>query len=282
MAKGSVEDYHPQHPEDQEYFSDDDLEAIIRVAGGIPDGEVIHWRPAEDGSELVPVRLPRRVALKERLESAARCWDVTRQYENMPSPAQTAQAFKKVEGAANALLVALRLHRHDFGDGVLDNLPRALRDGLECEAQKDSSVVSVQEDLSNGTFTRDLDILQPNGADLLADAIQGIYRLREWSRVLGSRMSGAAPRTDRHEGDPALGELFREIALVWMDVFGGELRASVAAPGGANEGEAGGPTVNFFRASLKPLLGDRTPSDKAIRARIRRLRHSLLKSSPQK
>jgi hypothetical protein len=72
MAKGSVKDYNPKHPEDREYFSDNDLEAIIHAAGGLPDGEVDHQRAAEDGSGLITVRVPRRVALKERLESAAR------------------------------------------------------------------------------------------------------------------------------------------------------------------------------------------------------------------
>jgi hypothetical protein len=279
MAKGSVEDFRPEYPDGREYYSENDLEAIIRAAGGLPDGEVDHLRPAEDGSELVPAKVSRRVALKERLESAARYWDIARQYANKPTPPQTAEDFKKIERRANSLLIALQLHKHDFGDDVLEKLPPALRDGFEDEAQKDAGVVSVQEDLSNGTFTRDVDILQPNGADLLVDAIRGVYRLRDWSRARGTRTAEAIPHHKRYEADLALDELFKEIALIWTNIFKRELRFSVGAPERPSKGKATGPVVRFFRACLEPLLHEQAPTNDAIRARIRRLLPSLVKPS---
>jgi hypothetical protein len=279
MAKGSVKDYHPEHPEDREYFSGDDLEAIIHAAGGLPDGEVDHQRAAEDGSGLDAVIVLRRIALKERLESAARYWDITRQYENKPTSTQTAEAFKKIEKFLNGTLTVLQLDQHDFGDDILEKLPRALRDGLEDQPQKDAGVLSVPGGLVNGQFTRNLDILQPSSADLLMDDIKGVYRLRDRVRAYNSRISERTQHNKRHEGDPYLNALFQHLALIWMDIFEGELRTSVAAQGSKDEGEAGGPLVRFIRACLEPLLADRTPSDKAIRARICRLGPSLLRSS---
>ena len=279
MAKGSVEDYRPAHPDDREYFSEEDLKGIIQAAGGLPGGEVDYQRAAEDGSELVMVRVPRRVALKERLESAARYWDVTRQYENKPTSIQTAEAFKRVERFLNGALTVLQLDQHDFGDDILEKLPRALRDGLEDEAQKDAGAVSVPQELANGQFTRNVDILRPNGSDLLADAIKGVYCLRNWSQARSSRMPDATPPTERHEGDPCLDELFQHFALIWMEIFNGELRTSVGAPERTDEGKAGGPLVRFVRAALEPLLHEEAPTDEAIRNRMRRLRSSLVKSS---
>jgi hypothetical protein len=281
MAKGSVKDYHPEHPEDREYFSDDDLEAIIHAAGGLPDGEVNHQRAAEDGSGLITVRVPRRVALKERLESAARYWDVTCQYETKPTSIQTAKDFKKIEKLLNGVLTVLQLQKHEFGDDILEKLPRALRDGFEDQPQKDAGVLSAPEGLANGQFTRNINILQPSGADLLMDDIKGVYGLRDRARAYLSRVSERTPHGKRHEGDPALDELFKHLARIWMHIFEGELRTSVGAPNSRNEGDAGGPLVRFLGACLEPLLADRTPSDKAIRARIGRLRASLLKLSPE-
>ena len=279
MAKGLVEDYHPEHPEDREYFSEEDLDAIIQAAEGLPGDDVDHQRAAEDGSALITVRVPRRIALKERLEDAARYWDITRQYENKPTSTQTAEAFKRIEKLANNLLIALQVQKDDFGDNVLEELPRTLRDELEGQAQKDIGAVSVPRELVNGQFTRNVHILQPNGADLLADAIKGVYRLRQWSRARSRRMPDAAPRTERHEGDPYLDVLFKHLALIWMDIFEGELRTSVSAPERADEGKATGPLVRFFRACLEPLLHEEAPTDEAIRNRMRRLRSSLVKSS---
>jgi hypothetical protein len=279
MAKGSVEDYRPAHPDDREYFSEEDLKGIIQAAGGLPGGEVDHQRAAEDGSELVMVRVPRRVALKECLESAARYWDVTRQHENKPTSIQTAEAFKRVERFLNSALTVLQLDQHDFGDDILEKLPRALRDGLENEAQKDVGTVSVPQGLANGQFTRNIDILQPSGADLLMDDIKGVYRLRDRARALSGRMSDATPPNERHEGDPCLDELFKALMEVWIDIFAGEVRTSVGAPERADEGKAGGPLVRFFRACLEPLLHKEAPTDEAIRIRVRRLRSSLVKSS---
>jgi hypothetical protein len=133
--------------------------------------------------------------------------------------------------------------------------------------------------LANGQFTRNVDILRPNGSDLLADAIKGVYRLRNWSQARSSRMPDATPRTERHEGDPYLDAVFKTLMEIWMDIFAGEVRTSVGAPERADEGKAGGPLVRFFRASLEPMLHEEAPTDEAIRIRVRRLRSSLVKSS---
>jgi hypothetical protein len=279
MAKGSVEDYRPAHPEDRAYFSEDDLEAIIHAAGGLPGGEVDHQRAAEDGSGLVAVSVPRRVALKEQLEDAARYWDVTRQYENKPTSTQTAEALKKVEKYLNSVLTVLQLQKHDFGNDILEKLPRALRDGLEDQPQEDAGVLSVPGGLANGQFTRNIDILQPSGADLLMDDIKGVYHLRDRARAYNSRISERTPHNKRHEGDPYLDAVFKALMEIWVDIFAGEVRTSVGAPERADEGKAGGPLVRFFRACLEPLLHKEAPTDEAIRIRVRRLRSSLVKSS---
>ena len=281
MAKGSVEDYRPQLPDDQEYFSEDDLEAIIHAAGGLPDGEVDHQRAAEDGSGLVAVIVPRRVALKERLEDAAKYWDVTRQYENKPTSTQTAESFKKIEKFLNGALTVLQLDQHDFGDDGLEKLPRALRDELEDQPQENAGVLSTPGGLANGQFTRNIDILQPSGADLLMDDIKGVYRLRDRARAYNSRISERTPHNKRHEGDLYLDGLFKHLALIWMEIFDGELRSSVGAPDRVSEGKATGPVVRFFRMCLEPLLHEGTPSDEAIRHRLRQLRSALAKSNPK-
>ena len=82
---------------DGHLYSAKDIDDIIVAVGLLPKGNVEHERPSEDASGFVVASMGRREALAERLESAAKWWDVVSQFETEPTPKQLADTFKKIE-----------------------------------------------------------------------------------------------------------------------------------------------------------------------------------------
>ena len=230
---------------------------MIEVAGGVPEGHVEHERVNDDASGYVTVEVPRRTALKERLELAARAWKIHDEFQIKPTDRQVADACEVIEKASARLLKALRLAPESYGPHeFVDRVPNALRFGvLQAWAAKEAA------DLGG--------LPKYAGASLLDEAIRSVDRLRRWSGAAKRRQRAKADMKERppHAGDEALDRLIGELAGIWMEVFERPIATSVDSV----NGKPGGPMVRFASAALRPLLGDRTPSDFAIRARIRKL-----------
>ena len=106
-----------------------------------------------------------------------------------------------------------------------------------------------------------------SGEGLLRDGVHGVYRLQRWARSVKARhqTEERVPPAKRHARDEDLDRLFGDLAGIWADVFN-RRRATSVNP---DTGQAGGPMIRFFRACLMPVFKEDTPSDDAIRSRIR-------------
>ena len=70
-------------------------------------------------------------------------------------------------------------------------------------------------------------------------------------------------------GDRALIGFVGNLLDIYRDIFERPPATSVGAPDRANKGQPGGPTIRFLETCLRPVLGDDTPSNDALRRRIR-------------
>lgn len=252
MPKRSVEAFRlkrvsPGHA----WYSNVDIEAIIDAAGGLPEGDVEHFA---DNPNFATHGVPRRQALRDRLELAAHNYAVLSQFEIQPTAKQIADAMADIEAAAAKLIAALYLPEAMDQD-PLASMPTALR-GLQ------------------GWAVAEAKQLGKSGADLLGEAVYGVYRLHGWARneaQASRRAVRQTPQAKRHAGNEELDNLFKELASIWTDVFERPIATTVGGPQSVNAGKAGGPMLRFLSACLKPILKDTTPNYEAIRGRIRRL-----------
>ena len=257
MPKRSIEAFRPQGIRPgHRFYSDDDIEKIIDAAGGLPDGEVEHEVLVDgpDGIRYETRRVPRRQALVERLKQAAHAYTVLSEFQTEPTAKQISDAMADIEAAAAKLIAALHLPEAIDQD-PLASMPAALRYGaLQAQA-------ALEAERLGG-------LPKWSGAGLLSDSVRGVYRLRRWARnaKARSRTARQTSRAKRHVGDEALNALFGDLAGIWIDVFERPIATSVGES--ANARKAGGPMVRFFSACLKPILKDKTPTSKAIRARV--------------
>jgi hypothetical protein len=261
MPKRSIQAFRPQRIRpDHRVYSDDNIEAIITAAGGMPSGVIDHEILIHDakGFRREAHRVPRRQVLRERLEKAAHIYITFSEYQTEPTPNQIADAMADIEEAAATLIAALHLPEAMEQD-LLASMPTALRYGaLQAEAALEAS---------------ELDGLpRCSGEGLLRDSVHGVYRLHRWARSVKARNRTARqiPWTKKHARDEDLNRLFGDLAGIWFFVFERPIATSVSGPESARPGQAGGPMVRFLSACLKPILNE-TPSNEAIRSRIRRL-----------
>ena len=227
----------------------------------MPSGEIDHEILIDDakGFRREVHRVPRRQVLRERLEKAGHIYITFSEYQTEPTIKQIADAMADIEAAAATLIAALYLPEAMEQD-PLASMPTALRYGaLQAEAALEASEL--------GGLPR------WSGEGLLRDSVHGVYRLHRWARSVKARHRTARqiPWTKKHARDEDLNRLFGDLAGIWFHVFERQIATSVSGPESARPGQAGGPMVRFFRACLKPILKDKTPSDNAIRNRIRRL-----------
>jgi len=255
MPRRSIDGFNPTGLNlDGQFYSAEDIDRIVEAVGRLPNCNVEHERPNEDGSGLVTASVGRREALAERLESAAKSWHVVSQFQVEPTPKQLADAFGKIEKAAENLRKALGLPvKPRFKDETAD-MPPALRfGGLQPYAAKENWLVT--------------------GDGRLREAVRGVYQLRNWAGAAKNQneAKGKTPRDNRSAGDVSLDELFISLATIYKDIFKREIATSVGAPTSANPSQPTGPLIRFLCASLTPLLNDDTPSPEATRERCRRL-----------
>lgn len=268
MPKRSIEAFDPiGRWLDGPFYSDADIDDIIRAAGRLPAGDVPHTRFNPDTGDSETVQAPRRIALQEQLESAARNFVGKAEWSNRPTPKQRAQALQKIENAATKLLKALYVS----SDLDPDSIPAALRHGALL------AFAHLEADKLGGPP-------EYLAQSLLRDALLGVGRLQRWANAarLRNEQQPPTPRGQRHKGAEALDEFFGSLAGIWMDVFEGLPARSVGRIGAPNEGIADGPFVRFVEACLRPILGDATPSRDAIGSRVKKLFPSLMKRRSKK
>ena len=253
MPKRSTSGFNPTGLNlDGQFYSAEDVERIIEAVGRLklPDTNVEHERPNEDGSSYITASVGRREALAERLESAAHGWHVASQYQTEPTAKQQADAFGKIWKAADDLRKALGLPvKPKFQDETADMHPALRFGGLQPYAAKEK--------------------LLQTGDGRLREAVRGVYQIRNRARRAMKRdmAKGPTPRNERNLGEIALDELFISLADIYRDIFERPIKTSIGKSGTAEEGQPTGPLVRFLRTCLMPLLKDDTPSLRGIRAR---------------
>jgi len=281
MARGSIKDFRPAGVRMQgRFYSLEDIDAVIQAVGTLPKGAVSHTRVSDDGSKLISRWTNRKIVLAERLEAAAIHWDFNEQMSYRPSSAQLEGQFERIEKAANRLLVSLqgKLTNDPPAEpttetpDVFDTVPTAIRRGVMGSGGGLQSFAAVEAEALGG-------LPEWTGEGMLHDAVQDVYRLRKWAREARQRRSRKPKRArdERHVGDEALDIWFGNLVGIWTDIF--EPRNPFATTINFEE-QPDGPLIDFLRSSLTPVLGKKTPSDQAIRERIRRLYHGKGKSKP--
>lgn len=251
MARKSVAGFRPKGvPVGERFYTDANVDSIITAAGGLPAGDVELHLPDHDTGTLVPQRVDRRTALGHRLESAARYWEVERQWQTKPTHRQRAKEFQKIKTAAVRLLKGLQVGK----DGDIDAMPNALRyGGLQAHAAIEAEALGGEPEWT--------------GEGLFADSIAGVVRLHRWAAAARERAEALIPRDGPggHTGDAALDNLFGSLAGIWLDIFERTPSTCVAPI----EKQPGGPFLRFLRACLEPLGVN--PTDEALRDHVRKL-----------
>lgn len=249
MAKRSVSGFRPSGVRiDEPFYSDADIDHIVEVGGGLPEGNVAHRRPTPDGMDFETVVVSRHEALSDRLESAAREWDIRSQFQTKPTSKQVAQSHERIARCAARLCEALGLPK----GGSLDDVPDAIRYGpmlAAAEAEREN-----------------LDEAEDEGGNL-DDAVLAVQRLLRWSQQAAEH--GEELRSAPHEGDPALDGLFRSLICIWGKIF--EKEPSTRETVRSDDTDQPAPMIRFIKNALRPLMRGDTPSLGAIRARAQRL-----------
>jgi hypothetical protein len=240
MAKRSVSGFRPTGLRiDEPFYSDADIDHIVEVSGGLPEGNFAHRRATPDGMDFETVVVSRREALSDSLESAARDWDIRSQFQTKPTSKQVAQSHERIARCAARLCEALELPK----GGSLDDVPEAIRYGPMLAAAE-----AEGENLDEAVL-----------------AVQGILR---WS-LPAAEQGGETDRLARHEGDPALDGLFRRLIRIWVEIFERKITKRETTP---KEGPPrAAPTIRFIQAALRPLLNDAMPSTESVRKRVLRI-----------
>jgi hypothetical protein len=271
MSKRSIETFLRQSG-DGPIYDDEVIDGIIEAAGGLPEGDVEHYRLNKDGTDFERATVSRRQALEERLDAAARTYLLKTEWQTKtkPTPKKLAMRFAKIETAAAKMLTGLGLPRDvrleevrpDRKGEVKKEIPSELRYG---ELQAFAEIEAQQ--LGGLPLYR--------GEGLLRDAVHGVCRIRDWSAKAKQHNAGeeATPREQRHSGDKILGDLIRSLAGIWFSVFNKLPTTSVSSGTQSSPaGVVGGQFVAFIEACLRPLLGSNMLTRDAIRERVRRLR----------
>ena len=242
-------------------YSENDLSGIIEAVGRLPDGDIEYHSHYEDAVGWITISMPRREGLAKMLENAAEAYFIYKCYGQKPTPKQLEEKLKIIETAASKLLSAMSLSESIDADAPLAGVPHLIRSALQAGS-------ATEADRLGG-------LLQNSDIGLLENAVRGAYHLRDWARAAGE-LHRRDERTPRHEGDPALDRLFRELFDVYRMVFEREPGTSIDT----RTGEPTGPWVRFVKACLRPILAEaEMPTDTAIRERTRRV---MVKSTSEK
>ncbi|MBN8531437.1 MAG: hypothetical protein J0L97_06210 [Alphaproteobacteria bacterium] len=254
MTKRSIKDFKPVGFKDGPFYNDEDVSKIIEAAGGLPTKKVrlLVPSPKKDTGEYMLV--DSRRALWEKLENAARWWDVERQYQPSPTPLQLQKVYAQIQRQTAALLKTLYLDEVKEGQDILAALPESLKHG-------GFLIPAGREAEQKGGFP----LFTNDG--LIEDTIISIYRLQRWAKELEIRKVCEQKnyKEPKRAPDAALERLFQLLLGTWYDVFQKSPGTSVDGA----DGTATGPLIRFVMACLAPLQLDYLTAE-AIRDRIRR------------
>jgi hypothetical protein len=236
------------------FYPDDLLDRVIEVGGGLPDDD----REVEvladidvDGQRLYE-RAPRRDALRTCLEGAAEQHMRSLRDGAAPTRAMVVRRYAEIESALKRCIKVIG--RSGKAGSKPDRIGWIVHSELGLELAGGQPSLEAVSGWRVQKTTEDLEHL-----------LRCATRLREKSE----NTEPSAP-SETQSGDVPLDELIRWLGHAWFVVFERLPGASV----NNEDGAVGGPFIRFVRAALEPLMRD-IPTDKALRARVRRVLPSL-------
>ncbi len=236
------------------FYPDDVLDRIIKASEGLPDDdrEVEVLSDIDVDGQRVYERAPRRDALRICLEGGAEQFMRSVRDGAAPTRAMLVRRYAEIESALKRCIKVLG--RSGEAGSKPDRIGWIVRSELGLElAGGEPSLEAVSGWRVQKT------------AEDLEHLLRCATRLREKSE----NTEPSAP-LEAHSGDVPLNELIGWLGHAWFVVFERPPGASVDN----EDGTVGGPFIRFVRAALEPLVSD-IPTDKAIRARVRRVLPSL-------
>ncbi|WP_119417950.1 hypothetical protein [Desertibaculum subflavum] len=234
-------------------YLDTQIRTIVETTGPLPDTDCEHWRYDDDAKEVV-VRVPRIVALKERLETAALHYEFHAKTSDRPSPSELVGRLDDIRAAADRLLVALRANAPEE-DRLTSEARYALQGQAIFEAQARGGFDDVRP-LPFGMRGGPNEYINWGGPELVRKSVEGVRRLSRWSQKASAR---AARRKGTVENvgpaDKALNEWIASLRGIYLDIY-----QAVPTPSGR---------FCKFVVAAAELLG-LTIDPEAMRARLRR------------
>lgn len=213
MTKRSIADYNPVkflRDKDLPVVSDDQIDALVRCAGPLPDRTFEVWCIESDGrgvSSLVSAR----ERVRYGFEAAIATYQLQEQQDLQPTSTQLLDTYVTIEAAAKRLLLSLGVGL----SGDVSAMPHAIRyGGLSAQATFDLGPNQV----TSGT----------SGDDLLGQALEGVRSLARWAgnaRVREERIKARQPASHgRNAGNVALNDYLRTVVTdCWWQVWGREI-----------------------------------------------------------
>ena len=236
------------------FYPDDVLDRVIETGGGLPDDgrEVEVLSDIDVDGQRVYERAPRRDALRTCLEGGAE------------------QYMRSVrDGAAPTRAMVIR--RYAEIESALERCTKVLGPPGKAGSKPDRIgwIVHSELGLELADGEPSLEAVSGWRVQKTAEDLERLLRCATRLREKSENTEPSAP-SEAHFGDVPLNELIRWLGHAWFVVFERLPGASVDY----DDGTVGGPFIRFVRAALGPLMSD-IPTDKALRARIRRVLPSL-------
>ncbi len=279
MAKGNVKGFGIEGLNfDKEYFTEDDIDQIVKAVGLPVEGDIEIAGVDEETEQETKEQIPKRLALKLKLQQQAVLYfGWYEPNEQRPSPKQVEKTLSDIEAAADQLIQKVFVDNPpkrfaNEGPDRLEDIPYAVRTALEGAATKDA------DQLGN---LNGLDTPDKNAEDLFGEALEHVYRLRNWAAESRKALDVGDGQTG-YRGDTGINSLIDGlIEHVWKPVFDMPATTSVN-----EDGFAYGPLIEFVKQVFKTLniVGrDGAPFESdAIRSRIRNVNDQRLAKSEGK
>ena len=238
MAKRSIVGYAPKGVQlNKRWYGQEHIDQIIKVAGGLPAGQVKIKLGKADGSKLETATVDRREALSVRLQSAAQVYSVFSEAQQKPTPRQLKLQYARIQTAAERLLDALGAGCK----GDINQMPYSLRHEFLRLARLSA--------MATGYGPLYTTIAQTQ----LRSTIKGVASMKCWARSLKKSASEACAARSKsaraRKRDEALAALVDSLVAIWVEVF----NRQAATSNSRKTGQADGALVNFIRACFKPL-----------------------------
>ena len=220
------------------FYSDKDIDAIIKAVGRFPSETMLYVRPAylylaSDGG-YGPVEISRRWALEDGIQYAAKVYLGERRFDKSPTDLELHRECKNALSLCKTLV------------NMLSNQRGSLFGGL----------------ILSGTAEPEC----PNVQQIIADLSQ----LQEWlawraTNIQSSKKSGHGG--SRRKSLASFNLWVRHLADIYRYVF--ELDPAFSVD--RDTQDTGGAFARYLDACIRPILAEETPTPQALRSRFRRL-----------